>query len=77
MQEIASAFNVEPQASQNITFAAFTAPEVGVEPKVFAYATILEKGSVSSAIDGNGGVFFIKVEDTRMADANADVRLKK
>lgn len=77
LSQIGSKFNVLVQQSQNISFAMTASPELGMEPKVFATATLLAKGAQSQAIEGNAGVYFIKVVDKRKLPNTADIKLEK
>jgi len=45
----------------NLTFASFSVPGIGVEPKINGIAMVLEVNEISTPIEGNNGVYLIKV----------------
>ena len=77
ISQIGVKFNAVVQTSLNLTFAANSSPELGMEPNVFAVASLLPKGKQSSLIEGASGIYFIKAIDKRNIPNNADVKLEK
>ncbi|HRS18192.1 MAG TPA: peptidylprolyl isomerase [Bacteroidales bacterium] len=77
LSEIGLKFNIVALTSLNISFAMYSSPEFGMEPKVIATACILEKGKQSQIIEGNTGIFVIKVVDRRTIDTNSDIQVEK
>jgi len=77
LSEIGATYNVLALTSLNISFGMYSSPEFGMEPKVIATACLLEKGKQSQIIEGNSGVFVIKVVDRRVLEQNSDVKMEK
>lgn len=77
LSEIGATYNVLALTSLNISFGMYSSPEFGMEPKVIATASLLEKGKQSQIIEGNSGVFVIKVVDRRVLEQNSDVKMEK
>lgn len=70
---IASKFNARTDTLTNISFASFSLPGLGlIEPKINATATVLNAGEQSEAIQGNNGVYVIKVINKTAAPEKQD-----
>ena len=62
VEAVAQKFEAKTDTLTNINFASFSLQGLGlIEPKVNAVATSLEVNKVSAPIDGNNGVYVIKV----------------
>ncbi len=61
MQGIASQYSSKIDTAANVTFSSGFIPGLGNEPKVVAKAFSLAQGETSSPIEGNNGVYVIKV----------------
>ncbi len=73
LQSIATKLNTSIMDATNLTFASFSVPGVGIEPKVIAASTLIEKNKLSPIIKGNTGVFLLTVSNrnkTSSADPN-------
>lgn len=77
LSEIGMKFNAIVTTAQNISFAIQTSPELGMEPNVFAIASLLQKGQQSSVIEGTSGMFIIKVVNKRVLPNTSDIKLEK
>jgi peptidylprolyl isomerase/peptidyl-prolyl cis-trans isomerase D len=69
LQEIASNQNVSVQNASAITMAAPTLPGAGREPKVVGAAFGKKAGETTGLIDGNSGVYMVKVLSVNEAPA--------
>ncbi|HNV95104.1 MAG TPA: peptidylprolyl isomerase, partial [Bacteroidales bacterium] len=61
LQAIAGKMNTPVMDASAITFASFSLPGVGIEPKVISASATLPKAQLSAPIKGNNGVFMITV----------------
>jgi peptidyl-prolyl cis-trans isomerase D len=61
LQSIAQQFGTQVDTAQNVAFNASFVPSLGFEPKVIGKAYTMEQGSVSAPIEGQTGVFVVKV----------------
>jgi len=62
IETIAQKFEAKTDTITNINFASFSLPGLGlIEPKINAVAAVSEVNAVSAPIDGNNGVYVIKV----------------
>ncbi len=72
LQAIAQKMNIPVMDATAITFASFSLPGVGIEPKVISASATLPKAQLSAPIKGNNGVFLITVMNrTNQAAADA------
>jgi len=77
---ITDALGKKPNEETGITFASFSVPSIGLEPRVIAVATSLEKGKISEPIKGNNGVFILEVtneETVQETDKNRELMTLK
>ena len=63
LSAIASANNVSVQTSPGVNLKSPTLAGSGTEPKVVGVAFGLEKGEVSAPVEGNRGVYVVKVTE--------------
>ena len=70
---VAQKFDAKTDTLTNINFSSFSLPGLGlIEPKVNAVATATEVNAVSDPIDGNNGVYVIKVINKTAAPEKQD-----
>ncbi|MBO7133113.1 MAG: peptidylprolyl isomerase [Bacteroidales bacterium] len=73
IDEIAQKFGARTDILTNINFASFSLPGLGfIEPKVNAVASCSEVNALSAPIDGNNGVYVIKVVKKNAAPEKQD-----
>jgi peptidyl-prolyl cis-trans isomerase D len=79
LNAIATSFNVQPSRADSVIYASPFISGIGNEPKVLGHVFNLSaKGTVSSPINGNSGVFVIKTENIYMRPSqNLDYASKK
>jgi hypothetical protein len=61
LEQLAGKLSATIKDINGLTFAAFSVPGVGIEPKINGMAMKLEKGTLSQPIDGNNGVYVLSV----------------
>ncbi|MCL2328558.1 MAG: peptidylprolyl isomerase [Bacteroidetes bacterium] len=76
IQDIAAKMNVAIDTLPSTTFAQQSSTQIGYEPRVFATASILNEGQLSSPIEGNDGVFVIFATAVRTVEAG-NVQVEK
>ena len=62
LEELGRQLDLEIRESTNITFASYSVPGMGIEPKVIAQAVNLPKDQLSKAIKGKSAVYIIRVK---------------
>lgn len=72
LSSIASKYNIDLDTVNNVSFASFSIPGHGIEPKINAVASTIGKGKTSKPIKGNNGVYVIKVLDEYAAPEKTD-----
>ncbi len=73
IEEVAQKFNAKTDTLTNISFASFSIPGLGlIEPKLNAVVTNIAENTVSEPIDGNNGVYVIKVIKKTVAPEKQD-----
>ncbi len=73
VEAVAQKFSAKTDTISNINFASFSIPGLGlIEPKVNAVATTLDVNKVSAPIDGNNGVYVVKVLNKTAAPEKQD-----
>ncbi len=70
---IAQKAGLEVKDATDITFNSFQMPGAGIEPKVIATVAMTEQGKISSAIEGNQGVFVIMVTNRKQDAVTPDM----
>lgn len=60
---LATKMNASIKTAANVTFASYSLPQAGVEPKVVGAITVADKDAISQPIAGNRGVFVFKVTE--------------
>lgn len=73
IEEAASQYKAAIDTAANVTFSASFIPGLGNEPKVVGRAFGLTQGQTSAPIEGNNGVYIIKIliKPENIAPANA------
>jgi len=72
---IAQKENLEVKTATGISFQSFQIPGAGIEPKIISTASMLEKGNISSPIEGNQGVYMLIVTNENN-DEVSDITVK-
>ena len=73
LQDIAQSQGLTVVNSGTINFASFQLPGYGVEHKVIATAVSMDKDAVSEAINGENGVYIVKITSTNeLVNDNVD-----
>lgn len=67
IEALAQSQNLSIDTAQNLSFAAFSLPGIGAEPKVIATATNIEQDKMTGPIEGENGVYVISVYSIREA----------
>ena len=62
LETLADKLSTEVKEARNISFTSFQIPGMGYEPNVIAYAVSLDKEKISAPIEGENGVYVIKVK---------------
>lgn len=68
LEELAEKMNTVVESASGITFSSFSVPNAGIEPKVIAWATTLEEGTISEPIAGESGVFILKIRNIELPE---------
>lgn len=68
---IAQALNAQMDTAKNIHFSSFSVPRVGIEPKLISTAANTAPGTVTDPVEGNNGVYLIKVLKKQEAEQQA------
>ncbi len=61
LEAIAAQYELEVDTAKNVNFGASIIPGIGTEPRVLGWAFVLEQGQRSEPIQGNTGVYVLKV----------------
>ncbi|MCP4439985.1 MAG: hypothetical protein GY810_13650 [Aureispira sp.] len=77
LADVNTKYGVPTEVATNVAYASSFITNVGLEPKVVAVASKLETGKVSSAIQGNEGVYVISVLSKNTPPAPADYNRAK
>jgi peptidyl-prolyl cis-trans isomerase D len=72
---VAQKENLEVKNATGISFQSFQIPGAGIEPTVISTAAMLEKGTISSPIEGNQGVYMLVVTNEN-SDEVSDITVK-
>jgi peptidyl-prolyl cis-trans isomerase D len=74
LEQIAMKYNTMVDTARNISFNTFSLPRNGIEPNVIATSVYLPKDNISKPIEGNNGVYIIKVIEEVNAPEKDDYR---
>lgn len=61
IDQLSRKFNAVVENVSDLSFSAFSIPNAGIEPKIIAVATTIEKDKISEPIIGENGVYVIRV----------------
>jgi len=68
LENVAQTMGLQVQEASNISFSSVSIPSAGIEPKVIGMASTLPEGKLSEPIQGNNGVYILKVN--RIAESD-------
>jgi len=68
LENVAAKMGLQIQEASNISFSSISIPSAGIEPKVIGEASSLPEGALSQPIQGNNGVYVLKVN--RISESN-------
>ena len=78
LDEMAVMLGVNVDTAKAVSFSSFQLPNLGMEPAVIATASLIEKDKLSEPVNGNMGVFVIKVYNTvKNTDTNVKAEQDK
>lgn len=69
---VAQKENLEVKNATGVSFSSFQIPGAGIEPNVISTASLLEKGKISSPIEGNQGVYMVLVTNETSDEVTDD-----
>lgn len=72
LQTIADKFNTQVKEAQNVTYASYSIPSLGLEPNVQAAMVCLKEQQISEPIEGLSGVYVIQLKSVDK-DENVDL----
>jgi peptidyl-prolyl cis-trans isomerase D len=76
MDAIASELGATVRNAANVNFTSIQIPGIGMEPKVVGTATNLSPDQISQPVEGNNGVYIVKVISINEGD-NQDIENEK
>lgn len=62
LEELAARLNLQVEEATGINFNSFSVPRAGLEPAVIATAVETNEGTLSNPVNGNNGVYVLKVK---------------
>ncbi len=68
LEEIAQQLGVDIREANDVNFASFTIPALGVEPAVIAYAVATDENKISEPVKGMNGVYLLKVLSSNVVE---------
>jgi len=77
LEAAGSAIGSGVKTANDINFSSFSIPGIGPEPKVLGVAFGLAEGEESTVIEGENGVYVVRVDKITPADENANLDLTK
>ncbi len=77
IDELAQALETEVKESKGVSFAAFSVPGLGMEPKVQGVASVLEQDEISAPIQGNNAVYVLQITNIQEAQENQNLAMEK
>jgi peptidyl-prolyl cis-trans isomerase D len=72
---VAQKENLEVKSATGVSFTSFQIPGAGIEPNVISSATLIEKGKISTPIEGNQGVYVLMVTN-EVTDEITDINVQ-
>jgi peptidyl-prolyl cis-trans isomerase D len=76
LETIADNLNTQVQQASDISFASFSVPGAGIEPRLIATAVSLEENSLSGPVTGENGVYLVRVTSVSIPD-KMDLEMEK
>jgi peptidyl-prolyl cis-trans isomerase D len=76
LASVASQFSTQVKEANGVNFTSFSIPSLGFEPAVIGAVSVLPEGKVSAPIEGNNGVYLVKVTSVT-TNTDADVKGEK
>ncbi len=61
LEQVADKFELTIENALEISFSSFSVPGAGIEPRLIATATSMEKGKISEPVIGENGVYLVRV----------------
>ena len=77
LQDLATKIGGQVENAKDVTFASYSVPGMGQEPRIIGMVPTLQKGQMSIPLEGQTGVFVILVNDVVPAEENADYSAAK
>jgi len=77
IEAVAETLSTEVKTSENVTFAAFSIPGIGIEPNVQGTALALNKDEMSAPIEGGNAVYLIQVTQVTEPGENLNIEMEK
>lgn len=77
IEALGETLGVEVKMSENVSFAGFSIPGLGIEPNVQGVAFVLNENEISAPIEGNNGVFVIQVTKIKKPSKNINIAREK
>jgi peptidyl-prolyl cis-trans isomerase D len=76
LETIADNLNTQVQQASDISFASFSVPGAGIEPRLIATAVSLDENSLSGPVTGENGVYLVRVTSVSIPD-KMDLEMEK
>jgi peptidyl-prolyl cis-trans isomerase D len=77
LQDLATKVGGQVENAKNVTFASYSVPGMGQEPRIIGMVPTLQKGQMSIPLEGQTGVFVIMVDDVVSAEEITDYSAAK
>tara|TARA_B100000508_G_scaffold140678_1_gene142817 strand:+ start:16735 stop:18804 length:2070 start_codon:yes stop_codon:yes gene_type:complete len=77
VEEIAQAIGTGVKTSTDINFSSFSIPGIGPEAKILGMIFGLEEGQESEVVDGENGVYIVRVDKIMPADENTTLEITR
>ena len=72
LEELAAKIGGQVEVSNDVTFASYSVPVMGQEPRIIGMIPTLQKGQMSIPLEGQTGVFVVLVNDVVAAPETKD-----
>ncbi|MCB9360765.1 MAG: peptidylprolyl isomerase [Flavobacteriales bacterium] len=77
LQDLAAKIGGQVEKAKSVTFANYSVPGMGQEPRIIGMVSTLQKGQMSVPLEGQTGVFVVMVEDEVPAEETTDYSAAK
>lgn len=77
LEELAAKIGGTVETAKEVSFANYSVPGMGQEPRIIGMVPTLQKGQMSIPLKGQTGVFVVMVEEVNPANPNADYSVNK